>query len=162
MSVADSKPILRSLGANLALFMVPPLLLNGVIFGLGWNRNGMDLPGLPPGWFVGGLWMLLFAGMGVARWLLLRDGAERGDRKAASGVELLGFLCLIYPLYTVGLSNDRIGLVGNMVTLLVALPVAAFAWRRVRAAGGCVVAVCLWLSYAAAVTAYGVARGLTR
>lgn len=162
MSVADSKPMFRSLGANLALFLVPVVLLNGVIFGLGWDRTSVALPGLPPGWFVGGLWLLLFAAMAVARWLLVRGGVERGDRKAASGVELLGFLCLIYPLYTVGLSNDRIGLVGNLVTLLVALPVAAFAWRRVRAAGGCIVAVCLWLSYAAAVTANGVARGLTR
>ncbi len=161
MTVPDSKLIFRSLGANLALFLVPVLLLNGVIFGLGWDRSSVALPGLPPGWFVGGLWVLLFVGMGVARWLLLRRGVERGDRRAASGVELLGFLCLIYPLYTVGLSNDRIGLAGNIVTLLVALPVAAFAWRRVRAAGGCIFAVCLWLCYASVVTANGLARGRT-
>jgi tryptophan-rich sensory protein len=162
MSVADSNPRLRSLVANLALFLVPVLLLNGVIFGLGWDRSSVALPGLPPGWFVGGLWVLLFVGMGVARWLLVRRGVERGDRRAASGVELLGFLCLIYPLYTVGLSHDRIGLAGNVVTLLVALPVAVFAWRRVRAAGGCIVAVCLWLSYASAITANALARGLIR
>ena len=48
MSVADSKPILRSLGANLALFMVPPLLLNGVIFGLGWTN-----------WSRLGVWLVL-------------------------------------------------------------------------------------------------------
>jgi tryptophan-rich sensory protein len=161
MSVDDAKPRVLGLGANVALFVVPAVLLNGVIFGLGWDRTSVALPGLPPGWFVGGLWVLLFAGMGVARRLLVRGGVERGDRRAASGVELLGFLCLIYPLYTIGLSNDRIGLAGNIVTLLVALPVAAFAWRRVRAAGGCVFAVCLWLSYASVITANGLARGLT-
>jgi len=150
-----------SLGANLALFLLPTLLLNGAIFGLGWDRSSAVLPGLPPGWFVGGLWALLFAGMGVARWLLLRLGADRGTRRAETGVLLLGFLCLIYPLYTVGLSNDRAGLVGNVITLLMALPVAALALRRSRAAGGCIAAVCLWLSYAAAVTGYGIAHGLT-
>jgi tryptophan-rich sensory protein len=160
MSVADRKPMFPSLVANLALFLVPTLLLNGVIFGLGWDRTSVALPGLPPGWFVGGLWVLLFAGMGVARWLLVRHTVD-GSNRAAMGVLLLGFLCLIYPLYTVGLSNDRIGLVGNVVTLLVAVPVAVLAWRRSRPAGGCIVAVCLWLSYASVLTANGLARGLT-
>lgn len=104
--------------------------------------------------------MLLFAGMGVARWLLLRGGGDRRHRRAAAGVGLLGFLCLLYPLYTAGLHDDRAGLVGNLITLMVALPVAALAWRCSRAAGGCIVAVCLWLLYAAAVTANGLARGI--
>jgi tryptophan-rich sensory protein len=154
-------PRVAGLGSNLSLFVLPVVLLNGVIFGLGWNRTSVALPGLPPGWFVGSLWLLLFAGMGIARWLLVRHGTERGGRAAVAGVELLGFLCLIYPLYTIGLSNDRIGLTGNVVTLLVAVPAAVLAFRRSRAAGGCLVAVCLWLSYAAAVTGNGLARGLT-
>ena len=158
----QSEPGLSGMGANLALFVVPPLLLNGVIFGLGWNRTSAALPGLPPGWFVGGLWMLLFAGMGVARWLLLRHGLDRGVRMATAAVVLLGFLCLIYPLYTIGFSDDRAGLVGNLITLLVAVPVLLLALRRSRAAAGCISAVCLWLSYAAAVTGYGIAHGLTR
>jgi tryptophan-rich sensory protein len=120
------------------------------------------LPGLPPGWVVGGIWMVLFAAMGVARWLLLRRGVERGAGLAAAGVALLGFLCLLYPLYTIGLSNDRAGLVGNVITLLVALAVAVLSWRLSRAAGACIVAACLWLTYAGAVTANGLARGLTR
>ncbi len=154
--------MLPSLGANLALFVVPVLLLNGVIFGLGWDRTSVALPGLPPGWFVGSLWLLLFAGMGVARWLLMRRGVDGDARAAWVGVEVLGFLCLIYPLYTIGLSNDRIGLVGNIITLVVALPVAWLAGRRSRAAGGCIVAVCLWLTYASVLTWNGVAQGLTR
>jgi tryptophan-rich sensory protein len=106
--------------------------------------------------------MLLFAGMGVARWLLLRHGLDRGVRMATAAVVLLGFLCLIYPLYTIGFSDDRAGLVGNLITLLVAVPALVLALRRSRAAGGCIAAVCLWLSYAAAVTGYGIAHGLTR
>jgi tryptophan-rich sensory protein len=161
MTERQSGQRLSGLGANLTLFLVPPLLLNSVIFGLGWNRTSAALPGLPPGWVVGALWMLLFAGMGVARWLLVRDGMDRGVRAAAAAVLLLGFLCLIYPLYTLGFSNDRAGLVGNLITLLVAVPVLLLALRRSRAAAGCISAVCLWLSYAATVTGYGIAHGLT-
>lgn len=160
MTNVQRTPRFAGMGANLAVFLVLPLALNGVIFGLGWNRTSVALPGLPPGWFVGALWMALFAAMGVARWLLLQHGADHRVRVAADGVGLLGFLCLIYPLYTIGLSNDRIGLAGNIVTLLVALPVAALAWRRSRTAAVCILAVCLWLSYAAAVTGNGLARGL--
>ena len=87
-------PRVAGLGSNLSLFVLPVVLLNGVIFGLGWNRTSVALPGLPPGWFVGSLWLLLFAGMGIARWLLVRHGTERGGRAAVAGVELLGFLCL--------------------------------------------------------------------
>ena len=160
MTEQHNRPRLESLPANLALFLLLPLGLNGVIFGLGWDRTSAALPGLPPGWFVGALWMLLFAGMGVARWLLLRGDSDRRHRRAAVGVGLLGFLCLLYPLYTAGLHDDRAGLVGNLITLMVALPVTALAWRCSRAAGGCIVAVCLWLLYAAAVTANGLARGI--
>jgi len=162
MAAPDRKPLLASLGANLALFLLLPLALNGVIFGLGWNRSSAVLPGLPPGWLVGAIWMALFAAMGLARWLMLRGSRDRAHRLAATGVGLLGFLCLLYPLYTIGLSNDRAGLVGNIITLVVALAAAVLAWRRSRAAGACVVMVCLWLSYAAAVTANGLVRGLTR
>jgi hypothetical protein len=97
--------------------------------------------------------VVLFAAMGVARWLLLRVG-----RGGAEGVSLLAFLCLLYPLYTAGLSNDRVGLVGNVVTAVVGVVVGVAAGLRSRVAGGCVAAVCAWLMYAAGATAYGIFR----
>ncbi len=150
--MAERAGVMRGLTANLVVFVGLPLVLNGVIFGLGWQRPSGPQPGLPPGWVVGSLWLVLFAGMGVARWLLLRA------RAGAEWVSLLALLCLLYPLYTAGLRNDRVGLVGNVVTLVVALGVAVYAWRRVRVAGACVTAVCAWLLYAATATAYGIWR----
>jgi tryptophan-rich sensory protein len=144
---------MAGLKANLAVFVLLPVALNGVIFGLGWNRPSGPEPGIPPGWVVGSLWVVLFAAMGVARWLLLRVG-----RGGAEGVSLLAFLCLLYPLYTAGLSNDRVGLVGNVVTAVVGVVVGVAAGLRSRVAGGCVAAVCAWLMYAAGATAYGIFR----
>jgi tryptophan-rich sensory protein len=144
---------MAGLAANLAVFVLVTVALNGVIFGLGWDRPSGPEAGIPPGWVVGSLWVLLFAGMGTARWLLVRAG-----RGGAEWVSLLAFLCLLYPIYTAGLSDDRVGLVGNVVTAGVAVGVAMVAWRRSRAAGGLVVAVCAWLVYAAGATAYGILR----
>jgi benzodiazapine receptor len=148
---------MRSLTANLIVFVGLPLCLNGVIFGLGWQRTSPPTPGLPPGWVVGALWLVLFAGMGVARWLLLlRAASTSPDHARPEWVTVLAFLCLIYPLYTAGLQHEGVGFIGNLITLVVALAVAAHAWRRVKVAGVCVAAVCCWLVYAAAATAYGI------
>jgi len=135
-----------------------PLVLNGVIFGLGWNRQSADakdqIAGLPPGWAVGTIWMVLFTGMGVARWLLL----TRAPRGLAEGPSVLAFLCLLYPLYTSGLQDNHVGLIGNVLTAVVAVPLAVMVWRWSREASGCLAAVCAWLVYAAGATAYGLYR----
>jgi tryptophan-rich sensory protein len=149
-------PVLSSLTGNLAIFVLVTVALNGVIFGLGWDRqSGAAMPGIPPGWVVGSLWVALFAAMGVARWLLLRC---RGPRWVAELPSVLAFLCLIYPLYTSGLNNDRVGFIGNVLTAAVALPMAAVVWRWSRGAAGCVAAVCAWLLYAGAATGYALYR----
>ena len=150
--------VMTGLAANLVVFVGLPLVLNGVIFGLGWNRASGPQVGIPPGWFVGSLWVMLFAGMGTARWLLLRAARGHGEERRAEWVSLLAFLCLLYPLYTLGLRDDRVGLLGNVITAVVGIWVAAFAWKRVRAAGMWLAAVCAWLLYAAGATAYGIWR----
>ena len=156
--MAERKGVIPGLAANLAVFVGLPLVLNGLIFGLGWNRASGPQSGLPPGWVVGSLWVVLFAGMGTARWLLLRAARGLEEQRRAEWVSLLAFLCLLYPLYTVGLSDDGVELVGNAITAVVGIAVAVFAWRRVRAAGVWLVAVCAWLLYAAGAKAYGIWR----
>lgn len=156
--MAERGAVMTGLAANLGLFVGLPLVLNGLIFGLGWDRASGPRVGIPPGWVVGSLWVVLFAGMGTARWLLLRAAGGREEQRRVEWVSLLAFLCLLYPLYTAGLRNDRVGLVGNVITAVVGVAVAVFAWRRVRAAGVWLAAVCAWLLYAAGATAYGIWR----
>ncbi len=54
---------MAGLRANLAVFVGTPLLVNGVIFGFGLESSSGQT-GLPPGWVVGTIWLLLFAGDG--------------------------------------------------------------------------------------------------
>jgi benzodiazapine receptor len=149
----DGRPVMDELWANLAVFVGAPVVVNGVIFGFGLERGGGAQAGLPPGWVVGAIWLVLFAGMGTARWLLLRAARTGGERRRLEWVSVVAFLCLSYPVYTRGFSDLWDGLVGNVVTLVFAVPVAVFAWRRVRGAGACLVPLCAWLSYAAWATA---------
>ena len=145
--------VMTGLGANLVVFVGLPLVLNGVIFGLGWERSSGPQTGLPPGWAVGAIWMVLFVGMGTARWLLLRAARAHGEERRVEWVSLLAFLCLLYPLYTGGFSNLFDGLVGNVVTLVAAVPIAVSAFRRSRVAGLCLAPLVMWLAYAGWATA---------
>jgi tryptophan-rich sensory protein len=152
VDVRKERPVMAGLAANLAVFVGTPLVVNGAIFGLGLESSSGQT-GLPPGWVVGTIWLLLFAAMGVARWLLLRSAKTHGEQRRVEWVSGLAFLCLLYPVYTRGFSDLVAGLVGNIVTWLVAVPVAVYAWRRERLAGWCVAPLVVWLSYAALATA---------
>jgi tryptophan-rich sensory protein len=143
----------QDLAATLAVYMALPLALNGVIFGLGWNDAGPKNPMLPPGWVVGTIWML-FAGMSVARWMLARTD----DPRVARWVDGLAPLCLVYPLYTLGLKNAAIGLAGSIITAFVALAITVRVWRERRTASVLTACVAVWTLYAEAALASGLRR----
>lgn len=149
----------RRLGANLAAFVGAPLLLNGLIFGLGWNRPGAKAAGIPPGWVVGSLWLPLFAGMGAARSQLANAPSGLFRERRTEWVSLLAFLCLAYPLYTEGLRDDRIGLGGNIVTAVVGFTALERVSRRSRKAAWLLLPTCLWLIYAGIVTGRAIRHG---
>jgi tryptophan-rich sensory protein len=144
---------------NLSAFVGAPLLLNGIIFGLGWNRPRAKAAGIPPGWVVGGLWLLLFAGMGAARRELANSSVTPLRARNTEWVSLLAYLCLIYPLYTEGLRDDRIGLGGNIVTAIVGFAALEHTARRSRAAALFLLPTCLWLVYAGVATARAIRNG---
>ena len=145
----------NSLALTLTIYLLTPLAMNGLIFGLGWATPHPANPLLPPGWAVGTIWMLLFAAMALSRWLVLSNSPAM-----ANAVDALAFLCLIYPLYTLGLSSDRIGLAGTIVTALLAIAVVAGLARRCARAAALTSAVLAWLIYAGVATAIGLERGI--
>jgi tryptophan-rich sensory protein len=101
--------------------------------------------------------MLLFFSMGIARWLLLRSKADR-----IAQVALLGFLCLIYPLYTFGLCLEGVGLVGSIVTAVVAVWAVLRTLRESRMAAALIGLVVVWLGYASVALARTILAGTSR
>ncbi len=142
-------PQRAGLFATVAAFVLGALLINGVIFALGWGGDQARVQPwfAPPGAVIGSVWMVLFGLMGAARWLAASAGGP-GSAGAARSVLLLAIFCALYPAYTRGLSSLEIALAGSLATLAAAGWVA---WRLrpvSRTAAALVAAVVLWVVFA--------------
>jgi hypothetical protein len=102
-----------------------------------------------PGWLIGLIWVILFAGLGVVRGVMEANGSPDAHR-ASKALLVLLFACAAYPFYTLGLRDDLIGLVGNVATL--GLSVWAAVRVRSISRAGAVVPLTLagWLLFASA------------
>lgn len=139
----------NALALTLAIYLLSPLLLNGLIFALHWDTPHPANPLLPPGAVVGSIWMLLFLAMGIARWLVAQRHAA-----TARWLDALAIACMLYPLYTAGLRNLTIGFWGTVATLILAAAVLLRVRPIRSAAAALIVPVIVWLAYAG--TALGV------
>lgn len=128
------------------VFVGLALAMNALIFAFGWNEDGAARNALaPPGWVVGGVWVVLLALLGLAHARLRAGTGAAGVRRA---LLMLFLLCLGYPLYTAGLSDDRAALLGNFVVLAWAAATAVAAAAHDRVAGALLVPMLLWIGYA--------------
>src|SRR5579883_1516772 len=99
MLKAFNKFNLPALLLNVAAAVVLCLLVNALIFALGWNSNSSPRVSFaPPGWFVGTVWVALFFCMATARWFL-NDRVTEAAQRARAWTTLLLAACLLYPFY---------------------------------------------------------------
>jgi benzodiazapine receptor len=103
----------------------------------------------PPNWVFGPVWTALFAGLGVAAYLVLRDGAGR-QRTVAFGLFLAQYVLNVsWTLVFFGGENIAGGLaVIAALWTLIAATLAAF-YRVRRAAAALLVPYLAWVSFAA-------------
>jgi tryptophan-rich sensory protein len=141
----------RNVGGSVAF----ALLINAVIFGLGWNNASAREPRpalSPPDAVVGFVWVLSFAALGYARFLITASKASTATRDARLVVGLIVF-CALYPLYTAGLSNLIVATIGNVATLGAALGVASLVRRENGLAAAFIFPVATWVAFATYLTA---------
>lgn len=131
-------------------------LTDGVIAMLGDGLPGVHPQRVsmfaPPGWIVGGVWVILFGLLGLARWRLVRLGSATG-RQGARWVIAFVAVCTLYPVYTLGLRSLTAGLVGNLGTMLFAIVLGLRFWRVDPVSVGVFALVAGWLSYATLIVA---------
>jgi benzodiazapine receptor len=103
----------------------------------------------PPGWVFGPVWTLLYALMGVAAWLVARDGSSTSRTPLLLWIAQLGLNATWTPVFF-GLRAPGLALV-NIVLLWLAIlaTVGAFFSRR-RAAGLLLLPYLTWVSFATA------------
>ncbi|MBC8048936.1 MAG: tryptophan-rich sensory protein [Chitinophagales bacterium] len=148
----DNRTVYAVLG-----FVGACLIANGLIFGLGFDSGSSPAgprTAAPPGWVVGAVWVALFAIMGVIYARL----AERNS-SARWLIVTLAVACLLYPVYTEGLSNLLIALIGNLATLGATLALALYLGGKDRISGALLTPMLAWLIFASYLTADALALG---
>lgn len=142
-----------SLVLNIAAAVGLAVIGNGIIALFDWRagNDGTISPSFaPPGAVIGMVWTSLFAAMGAARWLVVRDASGTGRRNAWLVTALL-LACFAYPYYTLGFRSEVIGLIGSIATAIAA---AVIAWRihgQSRAAAALVALTSIWCVFASVV-----------
>ena len=136
------------LATNLGAAILLAWLTNGMIAAVNPAEMASARPVrlAPPGYVIGGVWVVLFACLGAARWVTLR--APLGSSRAARPIMYLLFFCLAYPFYTWGLKSLTAGLIGNLATIVLACVVISQTARISRFAAALVAPVALWLCFA--------------
>jgi tryptophan-rich sensory protein len=101
--------------SNIGIPILLACIVNGMIFALGWgNRSQTSYKGLPPGWAIGMIWVVILGLLGYCRWLL------KDHYFASAAITFIIIFCISYPFYTLGL-QENIGRFMNVVTLILAL-----------------------------------------
>jgi len=144
----------KSLVLNIGLALSVVLLTNFFIFLINPSETGTPSERYrfePPGWVIGLVWIIIFAGLGAARWLVIenRDRLIKNTRvKNTNWVFFLLLFCAAYPFYTLGLRSVVMGLIGNAATCVFALWVASQVRRRSLTAALLVSTVAVWVTFA--------------
>jgi len=150
------RPDRSGLIANVACALTIVIVLNALIFGLGWEGPSQRAPAfLPPPIVIGVVWLALFPCMAFARWELNRGMAERADK---AGLIVVFALCSTYPFYTGGLNSDLVGEAANVTLALLAGGLAARYARRTPRATAWLVPLVLWLGFASVAGAFTLVR----
>ena len=140
----------QALVLNVALAVGAALIMNAAIFLLGWDSTTDYAPRPwfePPGWVIGVVWLVLFSLMASARWTL-NSYTIIGVVRARAMVTLLIVACLLWPFYSLAIGSLAGGLIGNIVTIIIAVAAMVFAWLRSRDAALFILPVVLWLLFA--------------
>ncbi|CAN5407942.1 tryptophan-rich sensory protein [soil metagenome] len=148
MQLLIDRPNTTALVLNISIAIGLCLAINSVIFGFGFDTTENDVAVwfAPPGYVVGAMWVLLFALIGLSRYLLNASG----DFAAGTKVWTVGLLlfCLAYPIYTIGFQSEIIGLIGNIATIGLTIYVMSRTLKFSRAATFLLAPIVVWVSFA--------------
>jgi len=113
-----------------------------------WYRALEKPPGTPPGWVFGPVWAVLYTMMGVAAWLVWKEGGLAANRLSLSVFIAQLILNALWTCAFFG--NQRIGLALADIVLLDILVAATMLlfWKRIPLAGILLLPYLAWILYA--------------
>jgi tryptophan-rich sensory protein len=148
-----NQPTRRSLTLNMVIALGSALVMNGLIFSLGWSSADNITPPsfAPPAFVIGLVWTILFPLMASARWRL-NFYSESTANQAQIWVTFLIVSCLVYPLYSLALSSVLGGFLGNIWTIALASFTVSRVWSTSKPAAYSILPVIIWVSFATSIT----------
>ncbi|MGC6472791.1 MAG: tryptophan-rich sensory protein [Parvibaculales bacterium] len=104
---------------------------------------------LPPGYVIGTVWSLLFAGMGAAYWCVVQRPAHVWPGSLRPQRQILGLagFCLAYPVFTLGFSVGPLVVAGNLVCIAWSSALAGYFAPKLRLVAGLVFLPAVWVIY---------------
>jgi tryptophan-rich sensory protein len=121
--------------------VVAAILINGLIYALGWNREQNDKSGkyLPPGYVIGIIWIIILGLLGYTHYLTYPS--------YASYIIVMAVLyCLAYPFLTSGLRAENAGMY-NLLSLIIAIAVIVSVGMKDINAIGYTIPFLIWTTY---------------
>ncbi|WP_068821025.1 tryptophan-rich sensory protein [Pedobacter psychrophilus] len=148
----------KGLIINLSIFLILVLIINGLLFGFGWDTNPdaarLKEPYIDPsGTLIGSVWVVLTLILSLARWLTLEKLTIK-QLELRRKITLLLILCISYPLYTLaisGLVGIYAGLLVNIIILSVIIYILIVNKSLVNRFGLLVLPVFFWVIFATTV-----------
>jgi benzodiazapine receptor len=142
-------PTTGGLIATLVVAIAIVLVVNGLIFALGWAApaTAADRPLLPAGWVIGAVWTVLIA-MLAAAWWRLGGANDREARRIARWLLAFIVFCVAYPFYTVGFSSAPMMLAANLATIALDSLLVGRIWSLSRGAALLAFPVTPWVCFA--------------
>lgn len=108
-------------------FPLTAITMNGLIYGLGWNRGSSQNirnPLLPPGYVIATIWIVLFALMGS------QYSQHPSGSTLRTAILVYAGYCLAYPLLTSGLQMGARADLLNMGALVGALGLMSYIFLK--------------------------------
>jgi TspO/MBR family len=140
---------IQTLEGLLGWFIGLALVINGVIFWLGFYRKGGR--GLPPGSIIGSIWVFLIGCMAYAQWLILQSCDYRWVHWLIPG---LFTFCILYPLYTAGFSSKKISDISTVLSFALSGYIAYILYSYNWLAAGLIGLTTLWTLYVSYITIF--------
>lgn len=137
---------------NVAAVILLVTVVNAIVFSFDWGDFAESAPDVlaPPGWVLALVWTTLFIFMGAARWLAVKSENERTVYHSRLIFSLVA-LCALYPFYTLGLQNNVMGLIGNIIIILLAGWTAWQIAETSRLAAGLIAMIVIWVLFASGI-----------
>ncbi len=138
--------------------LIAAVLMNGVVYGLGWNSNDPAYEAVafnPPGGFVAVVWLIIFPLWGAARWYAYQTGLA--GRRVSYWIVALMAWSLLYPVITSG-SNTTVSALANLASFALVIAATLRARAVSKRAFWLVAPSVAWIGFATALGFFALAH----